>query len=388
MVARIEKKEKAVGRKSAKQATKASGRVAKDASIPAEAKAPQTSKIQESLDSPSEKVLAVPIDAHDATVTVATMRTEEEQDSTEEKKETESSEGRTEKNKKSEFALVAVLAFFVIFAIAMYFVVSDNKPVDPRIITTYDEKDPLLSNNRPAQYTYNNFEFAFVDGLWQTVVRNPRTGGDVNIQLHHATPDLHNISRSLNIGYFVRYMFLFQNAQNQSGVPYVLYAPDAKGVMGVAFLEVYNNLVQGMSLSAYPAFSNNNTDVKDVPILSCDDSEAPIIWLRHESPTQIIYREPNCLIVQGEDKELWKAENLLLYLFYSVVPGNQDNPATSPETIRALQNLERQAAQQQKAQQESSNVSINSGNGTLVTGNSTETRTNGTETSPPPSVTS
>ena len=370
MAAKTEHKkaEKAVRRKSAKPAT-------------------QKPSMQESLDSPSEKVIAVPIDAHGASVTIATMSNEEEQDSAEgeEKKETEHAEASAEKNQKSEYALIAVLAFFVVFAIAMYFVVSSNNQAsDPRIITDYDKNDPLLSNNKPTQYSYNNFEFDFVDGLWQSTVQNPRTKGDVNIQLHHGPRDLLDIPRNPDIADFVRYMFLFQNALNQSGVTYVLYAPDAKGVMGVAFLQVYNNLIQGMSMSAYPAFSNNNTDVTDVPVLSCDDSEAPIIWLRHESPTQIIYREPNCLIVQGEDKELWKAENLLLYIFYGVAPLDQKIVATSPETLRAAQVLEQKIAEQQRAQmQKEEGIGNGSNDTTNDTTNDTsdatsDTFTNGT----------
>ena len=228
-----------------------------------------------------------------------------------------------EKNKKNSKALFAFLIFLIIFSIGIYYFISSNSQstgygvLDNNI---NDINDPFLEIIDDNRYSYNNFNFERDDILWKTKVRNPKSKEELLVKLHYGPANLNNIPRSQNINKFKDYMNLFNGNNNQSGATYILFPPDANGTMGVAFLEVYSNLQEGMGINAYPAFTNNNTDQTEIPLKSCEESKEPIIWLRHKSPTQIMYKEPNCIIVQGEDKELWKAENLLLYIFYGIIP--------------------------------------------------------------------
>ncbi len=225
------------------------------------------------------------------------------------------------KNKDNSKILLGFLLFIIVISAAAYYFVKQDTPQTPGVVVLeYDSNDPLLKNDRPTQYVYNDYTFKYDNGLWNTIVTNPRTEEPIRIDLHRGPRDLQSVARSEKLWQFLNYALLFQDQNNRSGVTYVMYPPDAKGEMGVAFLEVYNNLQQGLGIQAIPAFTNNNTELNDVPIKSCDDTEEPIIWLRHESPTQVVYREPNCLIVQGEGQEIWKAENLMLYIFYGIIP--------------------------------------------------------------------
>ena len=231
-----------------------------------------------------------------------------------------------EKNKKNSKALFAFLIFLIIFSLGIYYFISSNSQstgygvLDNNI---NDINDPLLKLIDNTNYNYNNFDFHLnEENLWETKILNPLTKKEMIIKLNNGPAGLTKISRSQNLNKFILYMEEFRRVDsNINGAVYISYPPDANGTMGVAFLEVYNNLNDGMSISAFPAFSNNNSNNKEFRIIeACSDLEEPVIFLRYKSPTQIMYKEPNCIIVQGEDKELWKAENLLLYIFYGIIP--------------------------------------------------------------------
>ena len=233
-------------------------------------------------------------------------------------------------DKNNDRVIWMIIALFVVIGIVAYFFLtnvapsqSDSYGVDldgEKVV--FDTNDPFFEPINDWSYNYNNFEVFYEEGLWKSIIYNPREKRDVLTSLHHGPVTLGNISRSPGLLRFLEYSTLFTRRDGDSaGAMYVQAPPDARGEMSVATLEVINNLRQGMNYDALPAFSNNNTGGRDdIPLKFCNSTKEPIIVLKHESPTQITYPQINCVIVQGEGAEIWRAENLLLYIFYGVVP--------------------------------------------------------------------
>jgi hypothetical protein len=228
-------------------------------------------------------------------------------------KEEDKKEDSSEKGKNNNKYLLFSLGIFIIVTVGIFFAL--NPLGDPlgRATGEIDNTDPLLIDVDKYFYTYNNYEFNYDSLLW--VTKFSRSDGDYEMRLHHGPRDLQDIPKSKGLQ-----NFLIEVLENDR-IAYVQFPPDDKGVMGVAFLEVFNNLNDGLLMDVYPAFANNNTDRKDVEVISdCKDTDVPMIMLRHASPTSVIYREPGCIVVQGEEKEIWRAGNTLLYTLFGIMP--------------------------------------------------------------------
>jgi hypothetical protein len=224
----------------------------------------------------------------------------------------------TSKDIKNGRVLGVLALCLVLAAIITFFVMNPIKDPLGRSIVEVDEQDPLLNIIDDNNYVYNNYEFTYDELLWITKIN--RDNGEYIMSLHHGPRDLQDVSRAQNLKEFLKYTYLYENELGQRGTTFLQFPPDAKGVMGVAFLEMHNNIQEGIGIQVHPAFSNNNTDRKDVPVKNCEDTEEPMIVLRHASPTQITYPSENCVIVQGIDKEIWRSVDLLLYTLMGVIP--------------------------------------------------------------------
>ena len=245
-----------------------------------------------------------------------------------------------DKNSKNERVIWMIIALFVVIGVIAYFFLTKVAPSQGASQGgaegekfVFDTNDPYFEPINDYSYKYNNFEFFYENGLWKSVIYNPRYKRDILTSLIYGPATLGDISRSPGLLRFLGYANLFTAPASESlGAMYVQFPPDGDSTMAVASLDLINNLRQGMSYDALPAFSNNNTNGRDdVPLKFCNSTKEPIIVLKVGSPAQITYPQINCLIVQGEGEELRRAENLLLYIFYGVVPDLAVNSAPVSE---------------------------------------------------------
>ncbi|MBD3259321.1 hypothetical protein GF371_01685 [Candidatus Woesearchaeota archaeon] len=186
---------------------------------------------------------------------------------------------------------------------------------------------PGLDIRNKHLYTYKGFEFRQnKDGTWSTEVYNPVTETLFAISLHYGPKDIYDIPIDHSVRDWLTYAINFESENSEKdavGATFIMFEPDAEGGFhAVAYHELARNLERGLRLSPHPAVTEE-TNVTfgnmTLPVKSCDTTDEPIIILLQKEPAKVEYNGKNCIIVQGLEEELVKAENRLLYQFYSVM---------------------------------------------------------------------
>lgn len=201
----------------------------------------------------------------------------------------------TEKSKKKEtkyliYTLVIIIAIILIFVFSFRF----------------------FSEKNQNSYTYNGFDFVKTsDNMYQTKIQI--RGQEENLytlEFRYGPRDLEDIPVIGEPKYFL-------NANSM----YIAFDPNEYNLsdVGLATADIQMNLVRVLNKKMVAACTNNESiDCKDVPIKNCENTQAPIIIVRHD-PVTLIEQNGNCLIVQGKGMDVTKAANRLIYYLYGIM---------------------------------------------------------------------
>jgi hypothetical protein len=84
--------------------------------------------------------------------------------------------------------------------------------------------------------------------------------------------------------------------------------------------ELSLNLAKGMEIIPVAACSKNETSVcKDRPIITCDDEDKAVVYIRHSDKEGNVFLKDNCVEITGEGWELVKATDRFLLQWYGVM---------------------------------------------------------------------
>jgi hypothetical protein len=103
---------------------------------------------------------------------------------------------------------------------------------------------------------------------------------------------------------------------------YVTFDPRAESLSYVALAaaELSVNLATALDTIPIAACAYNVTEACYTrPIVSCQDTDKAVIFLREADETRVIL-EGNCMVIQGKAMELLKAVDRVLYIWYGVMP--------------------------------------------------------------------
>ena len=165
----------------------------------------------------------------------------------------------------------------------------------------------------PSQITYNNFVFQKQGGAWHTQWQREHNKTIYDVTLRYNPLEVENVSVS-GTGL---------NATFQQLPFYITFDPDDNSTnfkyLGVAVGEVGLNLVRGMGAQIQTACTKNVSDAcAGHPIVTCADDKA-VIYLRTANETKVRLLG-NCIILQGQEMELLRAVDRVLYHFYKIMP--------------------------------------------------------------------
>ncbi len=214
---------------------------------------------------------------------------------------TESKEPVEKDKSNVQNAIVIVIALIVLVALTVVAYKYINKPRD----------------NAP-DLTYNYYEFRKIDNMWHTEWQ--RDGQVYDVSLRYSPLDVEKVPVStggLNTTFLRQpYYMTFDadsNSTNSSDNTDFKY-------LALAFSELGLNWARGMGYQIMSACTRNVSDACiDRPIVDCDDDDKAVFYVR-------IAREPrvtldgNCLIIEGNEVELIKAVDRVLYHFYGIMP--------------------------------------------------------------------
>jgi len=112
------------------------------------------------------------------------------------------------------------------------------------------------------------------------------------------------------------------NERFNSSNLYITFDPRGKDVFkyeALAAAELTINLAMVFGIEPVAACAYNVSEAcYDRPIVSCQDEDKGVIFLREADET-LVSLENNCMIVQGPGKDLLRAVDRVLYVLYGIM---------------------------------------------------------------------
>jgi hypothetical protein len=169
-------------------------------------------------------------------------------------------------------------------------------------------------------YAYNGYSFVYYDDLWYTQVKNQLGGELYDIPLHYGPHDLTDITVTGSLNDY----FLNLGTNDIPGDyvlrTYLTFDPEDEnlGYVALATGELTQNLATTFGVAFIPACTQEGSGCEGVPIITCDSTDAPVIYLTSGSPT-IVYADDNCITLQGDREELVRAVDRFVLKLYNVM---------------------------------------------------------------------
>jgi len=214
------------------------------------------------------------------------------------------------------FLIILLLIFGSFFAYAKY--KKSNEFTDPDAMHKANLEGKLP---KELGYIYNGFSFIKIDETtWFTKIIVPNVkDGVINLQLRYGPRDLEDVKVSGDINYITQ----FDSA-------YIAFDPTSENLSGIAIgaADLTANLMKTLNITPVSACTKNETEACATKnIISCiKDPEYPIYFFRLADNPALIAKG-NCLIIEGNGKDIVKAVDRLVLNWYGVMknPSNISN---------------------------------------------------------------
>ena len=172
------------------------------------------------------------------------------------------------------------------------------------VLISWSKSQPLFET-----VEYNYFTFKKIGGLWQTEL-------ELDNQLYEAVFRFNpkQVETVPVSGQFTGF--------NATPV-YITFDPNTKkeqfSYLALATSEITLNLIRALNQTVEAACTKNETDVCiERPIVTCDDTEKSVIYLKAEGDAGIQLNN-HCVTLTGENFELLRSSDRLLYQWYHIM---------------------------------------------------------------------
>jgi len=159
-------------------------------------------------------------------------------------------------------------------------------------------------------YSYNNFLFTNVSGLWITEIQKAGTNTVYRVPLHFGPKELEDITIDGGVNAFKNYSQI-----------YITFNPDEEMLSFIALSasELSLNLAQTLNITPVAACTKNGTDACiNRTIVNCQSAGQPAIFLNYANQTAV-YVKNNCIFVEGMGRDLVRATDRLLLKWFSIM---------------------------------------------------------------------
>ncbi len=221
-----------------------------------------------------------------------------------------------EKDTKKMLMMVAIiLGIFILAFVSFRLFYPRNE------VVTLDDLHRLNIEGNPSgdDYMYNGYSFVYADGMWYTQVQRENQLWD--IPLHFSPKDMENITISGH----------FNLPKNKTNV-YITYNPidkNPKKFEALGGLELGLNMVKSFGVVPIAACDRNKADnefdqieidkaCKDRPIVTCNDKDKAVVYLKQEEPTHIEMKG-DCVVLQGKEWDLIRAIDKFILVWYGIM---------------------------------------------------------------------
>jgi len=181
----------------------------------------------------------------------------------------------------------------------------------------------LLDDNSSSieQYYFNGFLFEELGPLWYTQIQ---VGSELlDIPMHYGPRELLDLDYSNSTADDVRdffdYVREFVDDSDKRFLSYLTFDPeDNLSVVALAAAELSFKLRQTSRIRLVSACTKNSTDCSDRMIITCDNTDFPVIYLNDNDESYVNVTD-NCLEIAGRGPELMKLTNRVLYSFFGIM---------------------------------------------------------------------
>jgi hypothetical protein len=220
--------------------------------------------------------------------------------------------GKEDKQKKQFKVIGLTMLFFIgVFLLVFWFRFG-------RTTTTDFEKaytDVLNGKESDTGFLYNGYVFVKISDLWYTKLQKDKTL--YKVPFHYNPKEVEDIP-------ILGDSFSFGNnvVNNYSGDLYITFDPTEKELkyIGLANGELSFNIVQTLGLNPKAGCTKNETDgCNGAPIINCGMADLPVILLISSNISRVVVPDQNCMVIQGNEKDLVRAVDKLLYKWYKIM---------------------------------------------------------------------
>lgn len=183
-----------------------------------------------------------------------------------------------------------------------------GKLMTPEAKTLSDLQQDALQGDLEGAVEYDGFVFINISGMWYT--QWEKDGQVYNVPLRFNPYQVEDvvIEGELGEGF-------------GDDVVYVTFDPDEAEFTYLALgaAELSLSLARALDIAVVAACTKNLTDACETrPIVNCSDEDKTIIYLKLSDDPRLILGE-NCVIVQGDEFELIRVIDRMLYQWYRIM---------------------------------------------------------------------
>ena len=205
--------------------------------------------------------------------------------------------------------LITIAIIAIVFA--AFFVFRHYQNTTDQVVTIDDLHQMNLNGELKEEqgYVYNGFSFVFNDGLWYTKIQINEAA--FQVPLHFGPRDVEGITIKGAIN----------ESFNTGSDVYITFNPLSEnlGYVSLASSELAQNMVTAIKRRPVGACDRNETTAcSDRPIITCETTTNPVIYLLQKSGPEIELRG-NCMILRGLEYDLVKAVDHLLLQWYGIM---------------------------------------------------------------------
>jgi hypothetical protein len=224
--------------------------------------------------------------------------------------------GETDTSTRSFFIALAILGFVLIGVFMMPRLFPDQGPQTLNEIQGMVVAEGL---DTETAYTYNGYGFVYYDDLWYTQILDQFSGDLYDVPLHFGPRDLTDVMVAGDLNAF--FVGVTQgDIEGNIGRYYLTFDPNGEdmGYVALAAGELSQNLVTTFNMAPVSACSAEGTGCEEIPIITCDNTEDPVIYLM-SGESAAVYAADNCIVIQGDKEELVRSVDRFLLKLYNIM---------------------------------------------------------------------
>lgn len=211
------------------------------------------------------------------------------------------------KNETLTLLFGGIIGLLVIIGV-IYLLWQPNQP--ETIEDLYQMIETGQINDPDIGYSHNGFVFIKrADGTWYTQVLINDT--IVPLTFRYGPRDVIDIPISGNTNESFNKQPLFITIDPNS---------NQQKYIGLAATDIGSHLYQALKITAYSACIVDSPDCGGRPVITCTNTNAPVIYVKANNETSAnIELKGNCVVIEGNELEIVKAADKFLMIWYQIL---------------------------------------------------------------------